>query len=367
MTGTMPTEADQQRIIDTLRRELAEARAQQTATADVLKVISNAPGELAPVFEAIITNATRLCDAKFGNLFRYDGDAFYFAADVGTPPALADYVRRPGPFKGAPGGIVDRIQATRQVQHLHDYAAEDTPGLAATLGGARSTLGMPILRNDVLVGALVIYRQDVRPFSDREIDLVQSFAAQAGIAIENARLFNETKEALERQTATAEILEVINSSPANLTPVFEAILRNAHALCSVAHGSLQIFEDGHIRAVALHGIAESLADILRRPRPVAEAPTFQVLLQGQRYSQVNDVRGSESPILLRTAQLQGARTLLSVPLRREGKLLGMIVCARREVKPFTDREISLLESFAAQAAIAIRECPSVRRSAGQDA
>jgi GAF domain-containing protein len=163
----------------------------------------------------------------------------------------------------------------------------------------------------------------------------------------------ELAEARAERAATAEILEVINSSPANLTPVFEAILRNAHALCGVAHGSLQIFEDGHTRAVAIHGIAESLADILRRPRPVAEAPTVQVLLQGQRYFQVNDVRESESPILRRGAELQGARTLLSVPLRREGKLLGMIVCARREVKPFTEREIGILESFATQAVLAI--------------
>jgi GAF domain-containing protein len=163
----------------------------------------------------------------------------------------------------------------------------------------------------------------------------------------------ELAEARAERAATAEILEVINSSAASLTPVFEAILRNAHALCGVAHGSLQILEDGTIRAVAIHGIAESLADILRQPRAVAEAPTVQALLQGQRCFQVNDVRESESPFLQRTAQLQGARTLLSVPLRREGKLLGMIVCARREVKPFTERETSLLESFATQAVLAI--------------
>ncbi len=163
----------------------------------------------------------------------------------------------------------------------------------------------------------------------------------------------ELAEARAERAATAEILGVINSSPANLTPVFEAILRNAHALCGVAHGSLQILEDGYVRAVAIHGIAESLADILRQPRAVAEAPMVQALLQRQRYSQVNDVRESESPILQRTARLQGARTLLSVPLRREGKLLGIIVCARLEVKPFAEREISLLESFAAQAVVAI--------------
>ena len=174
-----------------------------------------------------------------------------------------------------------------------------------------------------------------------------------GLRRELAARTTELVEARAERAATAEILGVINSSPADLTPVFEAILRNAHALCGVAHGSLQILEDGYVYAVAIHGIAEALADILRQPRAVAEAPTVQALLQGQRYFQVNDVRELESPILQRTAQLQGARTLLSVPLRREGKLLGMIVCARREVNPFTDRDISLLESFATQAVLAI--------------
>jgi two-component system, NtrC family, sensor kinase len=210
-----------------------------------------------------------------------------------------------------------------------------------------------MLKDDTLIGVILIYRQEVRPFADQQIALLENFADQAVIAIENARLFNETKEALGRQTATSEILQVINSSPADFGPVFDAILQKAHALCGVAHGSLQLCDGDYIRAVAIHGVAEPLARILRQARPVAEAPTVQVLLQGQRYFQMSDVRESDSPLLRATAELQGARTLLSVPLRRKGKLLGIIVSARREVKPFTEQEISLLESFAAQAVIAI--------------
>ena len=163
----------------------------------------------------------------------------------------------------------------------------------------------------------------------------------------------ELAEARAERAATAEILEVINSSPADLAPVFEAILRNAHALCDISHGSLQLSDGEYIRAVALHGLAEPLAEILRQPRPVAEAPTVKALVQGQRYFQVDDVRESDAPLLRVAAEVQGARTILSVPLRREGKLLGIIVCVRREVKPFTEREISLLESFATQAVLAI--------------
>jgi two-component system, NtrC family, sensor kinase len=173
----------------------------------------------------------------------------------------------------------------------------------------------------------------------------------AGLKRQLAERTAERDEARAQQTATAEILEVINSSAGDLVPVFDAILQKAHALCGIAHGSLQLFDGECIRAVAVHGVAEPLASMLRQPRP--EAPTVQAFLQGQRYFQVNDVRESNAAILRAAAQLQGARTLLSVPLRREGKLLGIIVSARLEVNPFTEKEISLLESFAAQAVIAI--------------
>jgi GAF domain-containing protein len=359
MTRTMATETELQRTVDALRRELAartaelaEVRAEQAASAEVLKIVSASRGELAPVFQAILENSVRICEATFGHMVLVEGDLCRVAAEADMPKELAEFFSR-GAFEPTPGSHLDRVMRTSRVSHTPDDTAEPVQGISSRYGGARSIIAVPMLQKDTLVGVILIYRQEVRPFTDRQIALLENFASQAVIAIENARLFDETREALERQTATSEILEVINRSPGDLTPVFEAILRNAHALCGVEHGSLQIIEGGNIRAVALHGIAESLADRLRRPRAAAEAPMLQGLLQGQRYSQVSDVRESDSPILRSTAELQGARTLLSVPLRREGDLLGMIICARREVKPFTEREISLLENFAAQAAIAI--------------
>ena len=337
---------------------MKEAREQQAATAEILKVIASSRSNVQPVFDVIVERAVRLCGARMGRVYRYDGNVIEMVAGYGLSAPGLGKVQQVFPRPATDDTIVGQVLQSRQAYFVTDIEHEQSvPALSRQMIealGTRSQVTVPILRaGGEPIGAITVGWADPGAYQNQQVTLLKTFADQAVIAIENARLFNETQEALERQTATAEILEVINSSPASLTPVFDAILRNAHALCGVAHGSLQIFEAGHVRAVALHGIADSLADILRTPRPVAEAPTLQVLLQGQRYSQVDDVRKSESPILQRTAELQGARTLLSVPLRREGKLLGMIVCARREVKPFTEREISILESFAAQAVVAI--------------
>ncbi len=337
---------------------MKEAREHQAATAEILKVIASSRSNVQPVFDVIVERAVRLCGARMGRVYRYDGNVIEMVAGYGLSAPGLGKVQQVFPRPATDDTIVGQVLQSRQAYFVTDIEHEQSvPALSRQMIealGTRSQVTVPILRaGGEPIGAITVGWADPGAYQNQQVTLLKTFADQAVIAIENARLFNETQEALERQTATAEILEVINSSPASLTPVFDAILRNAHALCGVAHGSLQIFEAGHVRAVALHGIADLLADILRTPRPVAEAPTLQVLLQGQRYSQVDDVRKSESPILQRTAELQGARTLLSVPLRREGKLLGMIVCARREVKPFTEREISILESFAAQAVVAI--------------
>ena len=349
-----PTAAPKRSTDPAPGRELKEAREQQAATAEILKVIASSPGDVEPVLETVANQTNRLVGGLTTVVWRILDDVAHLAAFTHADPAADAALKAAAlriPLSSWQIGETIRkgkfflvADTERDVRSLRDLAR---------VRGFRSVLYVPMLHNDEPIGVIGVTRAKPGRFADHHIRLLQTFADQAVIAIQNTRLFNETKEALERQTATAEILEVINSSPASLTPVFNAILRNAHALCGVAHGSLQIFEAGHVRAVALHGIADALADILRTPRPVAEAPTLQVLLQGQRYSQVDDVRTSESPILQRTAELQGARTLLSVPLRREGKLLGMIVCARREVRPFTEREISILESFAAQAVTAI--------------
>ena len=338
--------------------EQRDALERQTATAEVLQVINSSPGDLAPVFDAMLEKATRLCEAKFGNLLLYDGQAFTAVADRNLPPAYAQAIA--GPIRPGPNTALGRMIRTRAPVHVTDMLediayAEREPLRTSTveLGGVRSMVAIPLLKEGDLIGAFTIYRREAGGFAENQIALVSAFADQAVIAIENTRLLAEQHEALERQTATAEILQVINSSPGDLTPVFEAILEKAHALCQVAYGSLQLYDGTNFRAVAVHSLPEPLANRLREGYKPGPNHPVNSLLDGEDFVHVRDFAEIDDPIARSAVEAGGIRTALFVALRNDRKLFGMIVAARRQVWPFAAKETALLQSFAAQAVIAI--------------
>jgi GAF domain-containing protein len=344
-----------------LLNELRQSLEQQTATADVLRVISSSPGELEPVFSALLENATRICAAKFGTLFRLEGDALHLAAQFGTPPELVEFQKRRGPFQPTPGSVLERALLTKQVSHSADITGEASP--PATLGGARSFVGVPMLKDDVLIGAIAIYRQEVRPFTDKQIELLKNFAAQAVIAIENTRLLSELKQSLEQQTATADVLRVISSSPGELAPVFQAMLENATRLCEANFGNLFLREGNGFRTVAIHSPPSAYTEWYERHpfvEPTKEYPhsTLARLIETKKLLHITDLRLDRGylegyPPIVALVDGAGARTDLLVPMVKEDQLIGAIVIYRTEVRPFTEKQIELLKNFAAQAVIAI--------------
>jgi GAF domain-containing protein/HPt (histidine-containing phosphotransfer) domain-containing protein/ActR/RegA family two-component response regulator len=342
-----------------LLTETREALEQQTATAEVLQVINSSPGDLAPVFDAILEKATSLCEAAHGNLWTYDGERFHPVTTHGNQ-RYAEWLRQRGPVAPASGAVLERIVQGEDFIQIADAVSDDAYRTSAysreviEITGARTALVVPLRKDNTLLGVIFAYRQEVRPFSDKQIALFKNFAAQAVIAMENARLLTETREALEQQTATAEVLGVINSSPGDLTPVFDAILHKAHALCGATNGALIVRDGDHFRAVATHGLPEQFAELLRQPFPSYPGAPYERLLQGERLIHIPDQAATEQSYPIGRASVEaGGRTLLCIPLRKDATLLGYITASRREVRPFSDKQIVLLENFAAQAVIAM--------------
>ena len=359
--------ADLQRQLAECKAELAgckaerdEALAREAATAEVLGVINSSPGELAPVFDAMLEKATRICEGAFGVLGTWDGERFHRVAFQGLPPDLVGLLQQP--VTPVPGGIVDRL-VRGEIINTADLREADYPrgpGAEALLRrGARSCAHVPLRKDDALLGAIVVYRQEVRPFSDKQITLLQNFAAQAVIAIENTRLLTETREALEQQTATAEVLQVINSSPGHLQTVFDAILEKATRLCEAPFGVLRTWDGERFHHIAVQGDPKFTDRVWNYGpwAPAHDSSPAGRIVRGEDIVRFADAASDEainiSPGFSALVEASGMRSGVTVALRKDDTLRGTVTVFRREIRPFTDKQITLLQNFAAQAVIAM--------------
>jgi class 3 adenylate cyclase len=385
MSGTPDsTLADPQQIIADLQRQLAECRAerdealserlkaqrrlaeataerdealeQQSATAEVLQVINSSPGDLAPVFDAILEKAHSLCKSDHGTLFLRDGAHFRPAAIRGVPEPIAERLRE---GLGVDAPVVRPLLDGEHFAHILDMAQLDHPlAQLSSESGVHALLSVPLRKGDELFGMIVTARFEAGAFSDKQIALLQNFATQAVIAMENARLITETREALEQQTATAEVLQVINASPGDLTPVFDTMLDRAMRLCDAAYGHLYTFDGERVYPTAMRGEAV-FTNWLQTVGPYRPSPGSPVerTIRGENVVHIVDAQQEEvyrnAPAFKDLIDASGLRTGITVALRKDDTLLGAINVYRKEVRPFTDKQIALLQNFAAQAVIAI--------------
>jgi class 3 adenylate cyclase/putative methionine-R-sulfoxide reductase with GAF domain len=341
--------------------DLSESLEQQTATSEVLRVISSSQGELEPVFQATLEKAVRICEAKFGNVYRWDGDALSLVASHNTPSTLIEQRRR-APFRPSNKTPFGRVISEKKTVHVVDAVAEEayaerSPSIVAAveLGGIRTYVAVPMLKGDQLIGIVSIFRQEVSPFTDKQVSLLENFATQAVIAIENARLLSELRQTLELQTATADVLRIISSSPSDLRPVFDAIAENAARLCHGFDVYVQLREGNLVRYVAHYGDVIPGSVAVGGSRPLTRDLIIGRAMLESRLIHLLDAQAEseEFPEGSAIARRTGYRTIIAVPLMRESYAIGTIAVRRVEARLFSDREVELLSNFAAEAVIAI--------------
>ncbi len=345
-----------------LLSELRQSLEQQTATAEVLRVISSSPGELEPVFAAMLENATRICEAKFGTMLLAEGDKFRMAAMHGAPQAWVEKRTRNSLFSPGPSNNIVRAVRSKRAQHVPDlrlhqsYIERDPAAVAlAEIAGARTLVVVPMLKDEAVVGVIGIYREEVRPFTDKQIALVTNFAAQAVIAIENTRLLSELRQSLQQQTATADVLKIISRSTFDLQSVLDTLVEFATRLCEADKASINRAHDDGYRSVAMYGFTPEFARYMEE-HPVIPTGSGSIvgrtIMSGQTV-QIADVMNDPDYEATGRVKVGNVRTLLGVPMLREGSPIGVIVLMRSEVRPFTDKQIELAQTFADQAVIAI--------------